>query len=197
MIGEVEPDRILSRSGASSGDLIYVTGTLGDAAAGLEFLKEGVGQGWIRHLTARHLRPVPRLKEGRLLSQHRLATSAIDISDGLLQDLSHICRQSRVGARIDGRVVPLSSAIRKSAPQLRKSPLTYALSGGEDYEILFTVKPKNASRLEALFRKERVRITRIGEVVREKKGIEVIDPMGKPRKVNPIGFDHFRVSGSR
>ena len=209
LIGEVEPGRLLRRSGASLDDLIYVTGTLGDAAAGLELLRKGAGptlsaprsqalnSRFIRHLTERHLRPVPRLKEGRFLSLHRLATAAIDISDGLLQDLSHICSQSRVGARIDGRSIPLSSALRKTAPRLRKSPLIYALSGGEDYEILFTVKPKNASKLETLARKERFEVTRIGKVVHEKEGIAVIDLMGKSRKATPKGFDHFRASGRR
>ncbi|MBI5197339.1 MAG: thiamine-phosphate kinase [Nitrospirae bacterium] len=195
LIGEAVPGRLLTRSGASVGDLVYVTGTMGDSAAGLELLKRKrrLGDTRTARLMQRHLRPEPRIEEGKILAIRRLATSAIDISDGLLQDLSHLCGQSRVGSRIDVRSLPLSPALRRSAPLLRKKTFDYALSGGEDYELLFTVKPQNREKVESLRKSMGMRWTRIGEIVRRAEGVTLSDPSGQVQKVNLEGYDHFRT----
>ncbi|MBI4716104.1 MAG: hypothetical protein HY760_09260 [Nitrospirae bacterium] len=168
----------------------YVTGTLGDAAAGLELLNQGAPA--TGYLTKRHLRPTPRLREGRLLALRRLAASAVDLSDGLLLDLSHLCTRSRTGARIDSRKLPLSPALRRAVSRLDHDPVHYALSGGEDYEILFTVRPGKVRAVEVLGKEGGTRMTRIGEIMEAREGLTVLDSKGKVQKVKPEGFDHFR-----
>ena len=125
------------RSGARAGDDIYVTGTLGDSALGLKYLRQrniSVKAGPLAQLLARHHRPIPRLAAGAALARGKLAAAMIDVSDGLLQDLGHICKASGVGALIWNEQLPLSRAYRKLAG---RAGTRYALSGGEDYELLF------------------------------------------------------------
>jgi thiamine-monophosphate kinase len=196
VIGETEPSALLRRSGAGVGDQIYVTGTLGDAAAGLSLLRssgETPDGPLSRRLVLRHRRPEPRLAVGRLLATRGLATSAIDISDGLLQDMGRICEQSGVGARIDARRIPLSGALKREAPRLVREPLDLALSGGEDYELLFTVKPRNSARLESIAAAERFKVTRIGEIVRASEEVSVLHAGGEGRRAGAAGYDHFRA----
>ena len=190
LVGEADPKSVLRRSGASVGDLIYVTGTLGDSAAGLELLKRGIGSG---PLVRRHLRPEPRVQEGIVLAEQRLATAAIDVSDGLLQDLSHLCESSRVGARIHADAIPSSPALRKHGSDLKMGPIDYALSGGEDYELLFTVRPDDREKVEAVGRKKKLRWTRIGEIVRQKQGVTLTVSGAASRRTTVLGYDHFRI----
>lgn len=166
VLGEVERTRMLTRAGAKPGDRIFVTGTLGDSAAGLELLRTGPrgrkpaagrrgtasrgGDTAVRNLIRRHLMPVPRVEIGRRLALSGCVTSMIDVSDGLSSDLGHICEQSGVGAEISAERVPVSRSLRAAAHQLASAPLEYALHGGEDYELLFTARPAMAGRLRAL-----------------------------------------------
>ncbi|EJL91143.1 thiamine-phosphate kinase [Pantoea sp. GM01] len=187
--GLVPVGRALKRSGAKPGDWIFVTGTLGDSAAGLSLLQH-------RHrlndpavheaLIKRHLRPMPRVLQGQAL--RGLATSAIDISDGLISDLGHVLTASRVGARLNLDALPLSPALRDHfEPEL---VLQWALSGGEDYELCFTVPEVNRGALDVALGNFGVPYTCIGQIAPESEGLTLLEN-GKPRSVNLKGFDHF------
>lgn len=217
VIGEVTKKGLVKRSGASPGDLIYITGHVGASAMGLALLKTATathcklppfrkgGLGGFEKkesLFNRHLHPIPRVTEGLLIGTNRLATSMIDISDGLVSDISHICDKSGVGACIYSNLIPLPelphNIIDKIKKGLAKSPLFYALYGGEDYELLFTVKQSNKEKLENIFKREGIKITFIGEIVPEEAGISIIDEKGRKKKINQAmssmlcGYDHFK-----
>ena len=147
ILGEVEKKYMLLRKGAKAGDKIFVTGYLGNSAAGMKILKSGQ---WQKKLIERHLMPSPRLTEGRFLAVRGLATSMIDISDGLASDIRRICEESNVGANIFIKNIPISREL-KSEIRNPKSEINLALYGGEDYELLFTVKPENVRKLKSLW----------------------------------------------
>ena len=143
-------------------------------------------------LIKRHLRPVPRVEWGRALASSRCAGAMIDVSDGLSSDLSHICEQSGVGAVIDAGKIPLSPQLRRVASRLGAAPLQYALSGGEDYELLFTVPRGKSAKLRALG----VPATEIGEITRQRT-VQIMDASGKKTVLAPTGFDHFARASRR
>ena len=185
------PRRPIRRDGASIGDDIYVTGTLGDSGLGLKLLKRGGNQGRSRALVklrARHRRPTPRLALGAVIAKENLATAMIDLSDGLLQDLGHICRASGAGAVIFSEQLPLSAAYRSLCG---KDGIRHALSGGEDYELLFCARRLNRARVEKLSRHTRLPISRIGICVAE-RGIAVTDSLGRKIFFDARGHDHFQ-----
>lgn len=186
------PYRPIRRSGAQAGEDIYVTGTLGDSALALKFLKSRSRQpnrGSVKYLFSRHHRPTPRITAGALLARERLATAMIDVSDGLLQDLGHICKASGIGAQIWQDRLPLSRAYRKLAG---RAGTRYALSGGEDYELLFFARKQDRRRIEKLGTRARVGITRIGSCDSGKNGIVVLDAAGNPVETRAAGHDHFK-----
>jgi len=186
------PTRPVRRSGAKMGDDIYVTGTLGDSALGLALLRKrlpGNKENAAAKLLARHHRPKPRLAAGALLARRKLATAMIDVSDGLLQDLGHLCRASRTGATIEHERLPLSRAYLALAGEAGTS---FALNGGEDYELLFCARPRDRARIEKLSAAAQVLITRIGRCVSAAQGITVLDSAGKPLALQLKGHDHFR-----
>ena len=182
----------IRRSGARAGDDIYVSGTLGDAALGLKFLQSGgrreSKKRAIAKLIARHHRPEPRLALGLLLAKNRLATAMIDVSDGLLQDLEHVCKASGVGATISQERLPLSAAYRAVA---ESGETTTALTGGEDYELLFCGRPQDRTRIERVSERAGVSVTRIGVCAQRSKGIAVIDQLGQAILFRIRGHDHF------
>jgi thiamine-monophosphate kinase len=206
LAGTAKPDHILTRGGARVGDLLYVTGTLGDSLAGLQLLTGAQGRPVRagtslskearRYLVERHLQPTPRLAVGQLLAKHRLATSAIDLSDGLSGDLTHICKQSRVGAEVDMLTLPLSPACLDYAEAYRKNPFELALAGGEDYELLITVSPKNKTKVERLARSFGCRLSRIGRIRSRKRGLTVIGPDGSSHKLAITSYRHFEATSS-
>lgn len=184
------------RRGASVGDLIYLTGTLGDSSLGLKFLREGqrTKKGKpVSDLIQRHLDPKARIAEGLVLSRERIATSMIDVSDGLLQDLGHLCRAGDVGALIEAPSIPLSRAYT----ELAQGNLDWAMSGGEDYELLFTLHSKDEQRLRSTFRQLGTRLTRIGVVADRAEGIRVMGEHGKALRFQSRGYDHFRGDQQR
>lgn len=187
--GLVPVGRALKRSGARPGDWIFVTGTLGDSAAGLALLQHhhrlsdpAVHEALIK----RHLRPMPRILQGQAL--RNLATSAIDLSDGLISDLGHILAASRVGARLNLETLPLSAALRDHFEP--EQVLRWALSGGEDYELCFTVPEVNRGALDVALGHLGVPYTCIGQIAPEGEGLTLLEN-GKPRRFNHKGFDHF------
>jgi thiamine-monophosphate kinase len=181
------------RSGAQIGNDIYVTGTLGDSSLGLKLLQSGrprLNRGFAAYLVSRHRQPTPRIVVGETVARQRLATAMIDISDGLLQDLGHICQASRLGAEIWRDRLPMSPAYRAMTG---KDGASHALNGGEDYELLFCARRRDRTRLEDLSKRAKVPITRIGRCL-PAKVIRVIDASGKTVSVPRKGYDHFRNS---
>jgi thiamine-monophosphate kinase len=190
MLGEAEKKRIITRSGARPGDLIFVTGTLGDSAAGLEVLQRkagnrGQGTG-VRKLIEKHLRPVPRIVEGRKIAASGIASAMIDVSDGLSSDLGHICEESGVGAEIVAAHIPLSTSVM-SLKTLERPALAYALSGGEDYELLFTVRPDKLRK----FRSLKLDASEIGVITRG-RSMSIVGGDGRKTLLRASGYDHFR-----
>jgi len=186
------PYGAVRRSGGRIGDDLYVTGTLGDSALGLELLKrkrQKAKRRGIAHLLSRHHFPTARLKAGTLLARERLAKAMIDVSDGLLQDLGHICKASGVGAVVWQDALPLSPAYRNWAGSKGSF---YALTGGEDYELLFCLRRRDRARLGKIQKKLGVPIARIGECVPPGEGIKVVNGRGEPVSVPVGGHDHFK-----
>jgi thiamine-monophosphate kinase len=173
-IGEIDPKLAVTRSGARPGDCIMVTGTLGDAAAGLQILRQrrlnrvhgGRTATIMRALIRRQLTPTPRLEAGHALAHRRLATAMLDLSDGLMIDLDRLCRASGVGATLFADRLPISSALSDYGLNTKQDPLRFALAGGEDYELLFTVRPAAAARCIRLLRRLRLSCRLIGTITR-------------------------------
>ena len=186
-IGEVRIGRALKRGNAQIGDGIYVTGTIGDAAAGLRLLTDPADVPNADALIARYRLPQPRVTVGpRLVG---LATAAIDVSDGLVADLAHICETSAVAATVQAADVPLSRALRAAmAGDILSLP--DALTGGDDYELLFCAPPTAHDALIALGAELDVPVTPIGEIT-SGHDVTVIDENGTPVVLPRAGHTHF------
>lgn len=178
VLGKVPAGRALLRSGAQPRDKIYVTGSLGGSAAALNALYGRRKAG--KSTTKTHFYPAPRLNIGRWLREHRIATAAIDLSDGLSVDLGHICDESRVSALVEMNAIPVAPG----------ADLEFALHGGEDYELLFTARP--STKLPAKI--AGVAITQIGEIERAvsvRARVRARDDAGKIRPLAARGWQHF------
>ncbi len=194
LLGEVEAEHLLLRSGARPGDKVLVTGSVGDSGAGLALLldptRDRSGEGAKQVLKA-HLTPTPRLKEGRAIARTRIATSMIDVSDGTVSDVGHICEASGVGVRLWADSLPISPVTRAVARAWGKDPLEWALHAGEDYELIFTAPADKAEELAILVEKETTTpVTIIGEIIEE--GMNLVLPSGESLPLEPRGWDHFR-----
>lgn len=188
VLGEQEPALFVSRGGARPGDHVCVTGTLGDAAVGLELLRSGEREGWC---VRRHLEPTPRLREGERLAVAGLPTAMIDVSDGLLADLGHILEQSGNGAVIELSRLPLSDNYRETVARLALDPFAPALAGGEDYELLFTLPPDRWQETRQFMVQVGTGVDCIG-TIRPEPGIDIVGLDGRPWEFRAAGFDHFR-----
>jgi thiamine-monophosphate kinase len=189
VIGEIDPGRAILRSGARPGDLICISGRLGEAELGLRLVQKGLHKKkhW-KKLVKKHFYPEPRLVLGQWLVEHRCATAMIDTSDGLSTDLGRICKASGVGARLFAEKIPLVS-VPSELKRLGLDPMRLALDGGEDYELLFTVPQRLAWLLP---RKEAgVPVSVIGEITHG-KGITLLDSRGRGAPLRPGGWDPFR-----
>lgn len=189
--GEVKKGKAILRSGAKVGDLIFVTGTLGGAAGGLQLLREGIRYGASKsrqsRLLEKQLIPFPQTHTGQHLNEKNLATAMIDLSDGLSSDLAHICRESQVGAKIFADRIPFHKDLRLVAESFDKK-LDLALNGGEDYELLFTVDREKYFRTENKFKSRA--FSHIGEITANTEIIELITNE-KSEILQPKGFRHF------
>ena len=183
----------LTRSEARPGDRIYVSGRLGSAQLGLEFVRRGfVKQRRFAGLLQPHLYPRLRLKLGRWLANKRVASAMMDLSDGLSSDLPRLCRASGVGARLWADRIPATSvppALLKFLPSRAVDPLRMALHGGDDYELLFTVPARNERRLRTA--PEFPALTLIGKITRDRL-IVLVDRDGKNQALRAAGWDPFR-----
>ncbi|MBO0721350.1 MAG: thiamine-phosphate kinase [Blastocatellia bacterium] len=220
-IGYSPAGEALRRNGARAGDSIYVTGRLGAAAAGLQLLLQGVRpnepnepnepdepdeidedeadedeveentRSLEQSALRAHLRPEPRVAFGRRLAAAGLAHAMIDVSDGLAQDLAHLCRESGTGALIDYDSLPIAAEVSLIA-QDRDAALSLALNGGEDFELLFTAAPAAAERLSETAGSCGLELSRIGEII-EGCGDVLLRSKGDLKPVSIRGYDHFRV----
>jgi thiamine-monophosphate kinase len=186
MLGDVEPGKALRRSGARPGDSIFVTGTPGDAAAGLSLLQSGSDQtGESEYLIGRFVRPKARVDFASSIAG--LASAAIDVSDGLYADLQKLLSASKVGGALDLALLPLSAAIL--AKFNRDKAIDLALSGGDDYELCFTASRSVDAEIHALAKQNRVLVTRLGEVVSGDSIICTRD--GEQFEYADSGYRHF------
>ena len=200
LIGECETGRAVMRRGAAPGDQIFVTGFLGDAAAGLRLIERGarvhtaggpkrLEEHSIERLLLRQLSPDPRVGWGLLLGEQQLASAMIDISDGLSSDLNHLCKESGVGAVIDAGRIPIDQVVTEICGRRALDPLLLALHGGEDFELLFTVKPENAGNLPK--RVDGIPVTRIGTIKEQSAGVKISEG-ARVWNLEPGGWEHFR-----
>lgn len=196
--GECAKGTAVMRTGASPGDQIFVTGSLGGAAAGLRLIERGAHLAEqnlgdeesqkLDHVLLRQLRPDPRVGWGMVLGEERLATAMIDLSDGLSSDLNRLCTSSSVGALIDSSLLPIDNHVTELCGRRALDPLQLALHGGEDFELLFTVKPSDVARLPR--RVDGVEIKLIGEVTNASEGVRISEG-ARIWELRPGGWKHF------
>ena len=193
ILGEVPRGQALRRDGAKAGDDVWISGQLGDAAIAVDAirLRTRVSPSQRRALEQRLHAPIPRVALG--IALRGVAHSAIDISDGLLADLGHICERSKVGAAIEWEAIPASPLVRSLAQTDRGARAL--LAGGDDYELCFTASPRRRSAVLRAAERARVRVTLVGRI--EKRGrngvaVRVLDSVGKPMRTSVRGYDHFR-----
>jgi thiamine-monophosphate kinase len=195
VIGECASGRAITRRGARVGDAVYVTGTLGASALGLQMLVQGnrladcEDNPAARRALMKHLAPEPRLKTGRAIAEMNLASAMIDISDGLSTDLWHILDESDVGAVIRADAIPIDESVRALSVKSKIDPLRLALNGGEEYELVFTARPESRSQVAKLSSETGIPITAIGEIVAE-EGLHLLRD-GTLSRVEPSGYEHM------
>ncbi len=192
VVGEIRSGRALLRSGARPGDIIYVSGRLGEAELGLQRLRSlrRVAKG--DHVLKKHLYPEPRIALGRWLADHRIATAMMDLSDGLSTDLPRLCAASGVGARLDASLIPAVRVPNRSGVE-KADALDLALNGGDDYELLFAVRPDKARRIPRTI--QGVVLTAVGEITLETR-LTLVQRDQRESALHASGWDPFKT-GSR
>ncbi len=195
LLGEVYEKHICYRAGALPGDLIWVSGSLGMGAAGLELCRKGMynpneaGGKW-QQLAKAHLDPEPLIGLGKVLAASRLVNAMMDISDGLATDLAHLCNASGVGAEIQQNLLPVSEQLEKAAQELGTNAFDWMLKGGEDYQLLFTTKPSDEKTLRQIVADYSGReISPIGRII-DGEGVYLCDNEER-QEISYQGYDHF------
>jgi thiamine-monophosphate kinase len=187
LLAEVPIDGALLRSGAKAGDYIYVTGTLGDGAAALEEITNIGDENKVsERLLSRFYRPQPQVEIG--IKLRALASACIDISDGLLADLGHICHASNVCAEINSQQLPIHPEVKANHAQ---QSLAWALSGGDDYQLCFTLPQNLSQQVEQWIKSGQLSATMVGHIVAANHDKQVILVDGKPANTTTRGYDHF------
>ncbi len=196
LLGDAPRENVVLRSGARVGDQILVTGTLGDAGAGVALMLDTslrTTDAYAAIARARRDTPTPRVREGQLIGAAHTATAMLDISDGLASDLGHICERSNVGARVFAAKLPVADDNRALARTARSDEFAFALHGGEDYELLFTAPAAQANTLaEAITRETGTRVSIIGEILPANEGRQLVLPDARVVPLEARGWDHFR-----
>lgn len=191
VLGEVEKKFLTLRSKAQTGDLICVTGELGEVQAGLELLQKAQKNKSLKfpkNLVQKHLTPQPKIWQAREIVKKLKPTSMIDISDGLTSEVGHIAQESKLGAVIYETEIPASPKAKQIGKILNKNASNWALYGGEEYELLFTIPRERVKKLIELSQK--IKLTLVGEMKKE-RGVFLVKPDGKEEKVKKRGFRHF------
>ncbi|HKV85289.1 MAG TPA: thiamine-phosphate kinase [Ktedonobacterales bacterium] len=198
LLGQVAAGRATLRSGAQVGDAVVVTGALGAAAAGVLTLSPAPhGAGPLDAATVRGARdamerPWPLVREGEALARSGRVTAMLDVSDGLAADLAHLCEASGVGAVLDASAIPVHPAAHAVATVYHRDPLTLALNGGEDYQLLFTARPEDVSRLGETLATCGCACAVIGEIREAEAGLKMRDAAVALTALEPKGWDHLR-----
>jgi thiamine-monophosphate kinase len=197
LLGAVEPDRIVTRSGAVVGDAVVVTGSLGGSEAGLLSLIEGLpGGGAVDAARRRHLAPAARLTEAQAIIDVATPHAMIDVSDGLSSEVWHIAEESGVGVRLSGEAVPVDPAAIEVAREMGLDPLALALKSGEEFELLVTIPTselaRTADHVEAV---TGTPITRVGEVVDASRGCMLTGRRGSEIPLERVGYEHLSGDG--
>lgn len=178
MIGEVKKENLCLRSDAKPGDFILVSGDLGSSTAGLNLFKNNIkGHDYVKK---KHLEPTAKLHKVKPFLKY--INAMIDISDGLASEVQHICEQSKAGAIIFKDNIPIKEETRRAAKIVKKDPADYALYGGEDFELVFTVSEKNLNKVKGFL---------VGEITK-RKGVYLYEK-GKERLISRHGYDHFKL----
>ena len=204
LLGAVERSSALSRAGAEIGDRILVTGTLGGAAAGVVWLVSDPDPLLIASLSpqARErsrlamVAPMPHVVEGQVIAASGLASAMADVSDGVAQDLWHICQASHVGAILQADQLPVDSTTQEVARVYQRDPLDLALHGGEDYVLLLSAKPAAVPALQEAISGVGGMSYVIGQILDESLGIRLQLPDGVVTPLAPVGWDHFASTAS-
>lgn len=199
VIGEAAKKEVVYRKGARTGDLVFITGSVGGSALGLKALdargKTPLGRLPWKESVKKHLDPAARLEAGRALAKGRLATAMMDISDGVALDLERLCKESEKAAVVYLNSLPVSDELRSYGEKSGISPfMEFALTGGEDYELLFTSPEANVRKISALSRRLALPMTPVGKIVSPKKGaktVTVIGENGAAIRLKKTGFEHF------
>ena len=199
LIGEIDGENIIKRSGAKIGDFLCVTGHVGGSQAGLHLIKKAQDQPSLERILdkfeetlTRHRTPLPRIREGLLMSRTGWVHAMIDVSDGISSDALHICRNSKVGLHLDVTALPIADETKLALEQLRLDPIETALESGEEFELLCTVDPENLASLVDLVGTETgTLLTPIGEITPQDQGYKITDQTGT-YSLLPKGYEHFR-----
>lgn len=192
-IGDANKREVLYRDSANQGDGIYVTGNLGDSGAGLKLIKNSFSapEPIASRLIEAHNIPVPYLEAGSMIARSGLASAMIDLSDGLVPDLHHICESSHTGARLNHDALPISKELSALAQINNFDPYELALSGGEDYKLLITIPEKNIDSFEKMFQDSTpCPVYRVGEITKG-KNLTILSHDGVEEQLDVRGFDHF------
>ena len=187
VIGRIEPDRAATRSGAQAGDSIYMTGTVGDAMAGLMAFEHNEKE--FSKLKAKYVTPIALVTFSRLLTESYHITSMIDLSDGLSTDIGHICRESCCGAKIYASSLPLSNEFTVFSRKYSLDTIDFALSSGEEFELLFTSDNKDISEQFIL---DDCTVTKIGMIIEASEGIKLFRNNTKCEPIPAKGYEHFK-----
>lgn len=193
VIGKVEKGKALLRNRAKPGDSVYVTGTLGDSFAGLQILTKKKRSGLLKHELMpvnKHIAPQPHFLEGRLLLKSNMVNACMDVSDGLVSDIERICEESKTGAEILVDDLPVSFSVLKTAEQYHEKISNYALYGGEDFVLMFTVADKYKKTINQYMKKNRKVIYEIGRITR-RKGIMLLKDGNKIKETGKKVWKHF------
>ncbi len=200
LTGEVDPQKIVYRNGARVGDLICVTGHLGGSHAGLKILLKEKNKylndsknftpniDSYKPVLEKYLMPKPRLDISKILTQNIKVNSMIDISDGLASEVHHLCKNSGVGAEVWEHNIPVDSNTQRVAAEFSENIIDYALYGGEEYELLFTLTDSEYEKLEYLT----ADVTILGRIVEQEKGINLICENGERQVLGAYGWNHFK-----
>ncbi len=202
IVGEADESCIIYRSGAQAGDYLCVTGHLGASVAGLKVLQRGKNEYLTSsnqqeftphfepytHAIERHLMPKPRTDIVRIIQNEVKVHAMIDISDGLASEVHHLCDSSDVGALVYEHNIPVDVVTQKIAAEFSVSPVEYALYGGEEYELLFSLSKEEYDKLEQIT----ADVTIIGRITEKEKGIVLVCEQGEQEPLHAGGWNHFR-----
>ncbi len=191
LVGEIAEDEILYRSGAKAGDKIFLTGTIGSSAAGLDLILSNREFEKGEELIEAHFNPLPHIKAGRQIAISKLANSMIDVSDGVASDLGHICIESNLGAVIDESQLPVTELFKNYCKEFNLDFEKLSLHVGEDYVLLGTVPAENSAKLSAILNANGCQLYIIGEMING-SGIKIKGFDGNLRPIKASGYDHFK-----